>query len=427
MKLGAGCSPLRFSDGFFPVEGFSREVDPLHARVLLVDGADPFALVSLEVTSLPAHEVESLQRLVGETTGTPESRIWICATHTFSAPHLIPESMQKNEPEKTSQAALRKVIHDAVREACQRAVASMTEACVALGQGNSGVNINRDIETHEGWWVGNTGDGFSDKTLTVMRADAAGKPIAFVLHYGVQSSVLDGSILSDGGKGVSPDLAGMACRELERQHPGAVALFLAGAAGDQAPIEKAKTLRPLPGGAYQETDLGEDGIGICHALGKRLAQDAAEIIASLECKSCGADLRLCTDTVRLPAQQMPPLTELQPTRNYAFIPAGETDQEVSVLSIGPLAIVGVRPELGAITARHIAQDSPFPFTLTATMVNGGAKYMAQAQAYDRMTYEAMNSPFAKGAAERLEAGVRTLLAACGVTAQRNKTKKGGTP
>jgi len=34
-----------------------------------------------------------------------------------------------------------------------------------------------------------------------------------------------------------------------------------------------------------------------------------------------------------------------------------------------------------------------------TMVNGAAKYMADAESYDKFTYEARNSGFAKGSAE----------------------------
>ena len=45
--------------------------------------------------------------------------------------------------------------------------------------------------------------------------------------------------------------------------------------------------------------------------------------------------------------------------------------------------------------------SPFNQTMVMTMVNGGAKYMADSSAYERFTYEAMNSPFARGSAELL--------------------------
>ena len=45
-----------------------------------------------------------------------------------------------------------------------------------------------------------------------------------------------------------------------------------------------------------------------------------------------------------------------------------------------------------------------------TLWNGGAKYMADAASYDRITYEAQNSPFMKGAAELLVKCAGELLA-----------------
>lgn len=44
--------------------------------------------------------------------------------------------------------------------------------------------------------------------------------------------------------------------------------------------------------------------------------------------------------------------------------------------------------------------------MIATMINGGQKYMVDEKSYDNYTYEAMNSMFARGSAEKL---VRLLL------------------
>ena len=44
-----------------------------------------------------------------------------------------------------------------------------------------------------------------------------------------------------------------------------------------------------------------------------------------------------------------------------------------------------------------------------TMVNGAQKYLPSALAYDRITYEAMNSGFARGASEVLEQAILTLI------------------
>ena len=69
--------------------------------------------------------------------------------------------------------------------------------------------------------------------------------------------------------------------------------------------------------------------------------------------------------------------------------------------LGDLAILGMRPELSCRIGADIRRRSPFAETLVLTMVNGGAKCMADVEAYERSTYEAMNSRFAAGSAERL--------------------------
>jgi neutral ceramidase len=43
------------------------------------------------------------------------------------------------------------------------------------------------------------------------------------------------------------------------------------------------------------------------------------------------------------------------------------------------------------------------------MVNGAAKYMPDASAYDKITYEAMNSSYARGSAETLAAAILKAL------------------
>jgi hypothetical protein len=63
----------------------------------------------------------------------------------------------------------------------------------------------------------------------------------------------------------------------------------------------------------------------------------------------------------------------------------------------------------ARVARSIT-DLTVKRTIVMTMVNGGAKYMADAESYDKITYAAMNSRYAKGAAELVSSRILQLLA-----------------
>lgn len=51
MNIGCGKNELIFPDSFFPTEGFVSQAHPLYVRALTFGQAEPFVLVSLEMTA----------------------------------------------------------------------------------------------------------------------------------------------------------------------------------------------------------------------------------------------------------------------------------------------------------------------------------------------------------------------------------------
>ena len=408
LKIGIGRSQMEFPAGFFPTEGFLREVHPLHVRVLYIAEACPFALVSIEMTSLTDEECARIKKETAILLDIGKSQVWVAATHTFSAPHILPDVAIKTEEEKEKRTMLQRTLYDAIRAAAWQAKQEAAESELRLYQGESSVIASRDIELPEGWWIGCGGSGPSDKTLSVLKVTQGEQVKALLLHANVQSSILDGTGAAE-GKCVSGDLAGIACAELEKQFPGAAVMFMIGAAGDQAPIKRAKGYAPDGQNGYAEIDLHEAGIPLAETQGKTLAE---ETLATLK-----KDGRTLEGTVRTafrpfyaPAKKMNRnLRELKPTHSCAWELEGEKEQTIELFALGDLAIIGVRPELTYPTLRQLQAFSTYPVTLVATMVNGGAKYMADQSAYDRYMYEAINSPFAPGAAELLVKEAAALL------------------
>ena len=146
-------------------------------------------------------------------------------------------------------------------------------------------------------------------------------------------------------------------------------------------------------------------------LGIQLAGEAADIMRLPGVTITGART-LEEATVIVPAKKMNRnLHELKPTHHCKWEADGENEQPIAVLTLGDLALVGVRPELTYVTDQRIKRESPFRYTLAATLVNGGAKYMADRSCYDRCMYEAINSPFGPGAAERMAQTAVTMLQA----------------
>ena len=410
-ELITGCSrcEIVFPESFFPTEGFVVQAHPLFVRTLALGENNPFVYVSIEMTSLPDDTVAQLRSAAAETAGTGRDRVWITVTHTFSAPHILPEHVLKTDTDRQRRQLLQNLLLEPIAASVREAMEHRREAALTLTQGDSETVCSRDIELAEGWWIGCGGKGPADRTLTVLQWKTGNDLLAVLLHLNLQPSVLDGTGAAD-GKCVSGDVAGLACAVLEKRYPGATAIFMIGAAGDTAPVRKAKGYMPADGG-WAEQDLHEAGIAVAEELGEQLASETAEIMKFPGIPLAGAPM-LNEATVIVPAKKMNRnLHELKPARSCEWEPDGEVEQPLSVLTIGELALIGVKPELTYVTDRRIKQESPFPFTLVTTLVNGGAKYMADRNCYERCMYEAVNSPFAPGAAERLAQSAVTMLQA----------------
>lgn len=428
MNAGSAVRKLSFPEDFLPAEGFTVSLDELHARVLVLDGEIRCAVLVLEMTSLPPDEIETLNRILKKETGA--EHCFSLVTHTFSAPHFLPDHILKTEEERNKRGKLQSSVHQAVQEAAREAVRNLHPITMEVGTAPCAVNSARDVETPMGWWIANNGSGAVDHTLTAVRfADQAGHNTAVLVHYPIQSSVLDGSQRSAGGKAVSGDLAGVMASSLEKELNCPV-LFLIGAAGDQAPRQKAVGFRLAPDGTMIPTDMRDEAIPVCRQLGEEMATAALEALKDAKPVDC-TRLHWRQVSVTVPAKKIErDLHKLHPTRIPPYEPEGESVQTVELLQIGDLKLIGVKPELNCVTAKEISGSDPM--VKVVTLWNGGAKYMADAASCDRITYEAQNSPFMKGAAELLAKRAGELLAEsdaeqpangfCGFDAQNASTK-----
>lgn len=415
LRAGAGKAIIEIPVEFFPQEEFTGIHDDIHVRVVILECDKRIALVSLELTSLPGPEVELLKKLVESITEILPDDIWICVTHSFSSPHFLPPFMQKDEEARQKIVLLRKAIHEAVHKAADCAVQQMKDAQIGTQSGECYVNVNRDVLTNKGWWIGSNQEGISDKTLTVLRIDEKESaisdiPIAILFNYNVQSSVMDGSVMEDGTKKITSDLVGKASNFVESYYEGkTVAMFLIGAAGDQAPIKKARNAELDIAGDLQERDLQEEGYAFVTELGEILGKETIKIAKEIIYKNSS---RIMTGKKEFlcPGQMMThDIHSLHPTFTYEYFSEEDREMSVEAIRIGGIVLLGTQPELCDKTSREIKKASLFSQTLVMTMVNGASKYMADKDSYDKVTYESMNSPFGKGSAEILTENVIELF------------------
>jgi len=412
LKAGAGKAVIEIPAEFFPQEGFSGIHDDIHARVVILDSEKEVVLVSLELTSLPAPEVNLLKELVHTITSTTMDDIWICATHSFSSPHFMPPFMLKDDEAVKKTEMLRTAIRNAIQRACEIAYGQLQDAVMGSASGTCDVNINRDVLTKKGWWIGSNSEGASDKTLSVIRIDKADEktPIALIFNYNVQSSIMDGSLLKNGTKMITSDLAGRASAYIENEYGNnTTAMFLIGAAGDQAPAKKAKFTIENQNGELEEKDLQEEGYQFIEEFGESLGKKTIAVAREIKHIELQGIVTGKID-FQCPGQAMPKnIHDIHPVFDYTFISEVDKEAGVEAIGIGDLVILGTKPELCHNTAIALKNASPYAHTLITTMVNGASKYMADEASYEKITYETMNSPFGKGSAEILTEKAIALL------------------
>jgi len=412
LRVGAGRAEVIFPPKLFPLDGFVGQHDPLAVRVLVLDdGAVRLGIVVVDITSLSADVVTAIKAVLLDVAAVSPGNGLVCASHTFSAPHVFPSGHTPPNTDARANAATLQAFLAATREASARAVAAMQPGRIGFGLGTSPVNVNRDVETPHGWWLGANPAGYADHALGVVRIDGLdGRPLAVLMNFAVQSSIMDGSQLATGGKLISADLAGAAARHVEGHYGhDAVAFFLVGAAGDQAPAVQANRHTVAPDGTAGRVDIHEQGFDWVARLGGQLGGEAVRVADAIRTDGMPS-LGIRRETATTAALVFSPHNApTGPVTAFAYTPGPKIALPVALMRIGDIAIVGVQPELAASLGSRIKTASPYAHTLVATMVDGGAKYMPDAQSYDRFTYEARNSPFARGAGEDAASAIVGML------------------
>ncbi|HUO23809.1 MAG TPA: hypothetical protein VMU59_14945 [Caulobacteraceae bacterium] len=416
---GAGKATIEITPTLLPLQDFGLVHDPLQARVLVLgEGSNRVALVVLDMTSLFAGTIADVKDIVSRTDGVDPADIFVCASHTFSAPHIFgagpPPGANESPADIQKAATFNAAVKAAVQQAAGAAAQDMRPARMGFGAGTADVNVNRNKQTADGWWLGADDTGATDKAVGVVRfEDMNHQPVAVLMNYAVQSAIMDGSIVKDGAKAITADLAGAAVRHVEDAYSGkAVAMFLIGAAGDQFPSLKAQRYVLDKDGHDKLVDIGADAYPLITLLGERLGAEALRVSETIKAAEDQATLRVVKGDVQLDSQDRPKsLDSLHPHKTYDFKIGAKVDAPYFIMLIGDVAIVGVQAELSSDTGAYIKRQSPFKETLVMTMVNGAAKYMPGADGYDKITYEAMNSPYGKGSAEIFSADILKTLSA----------------
>lgn len=233
LQVGFGKAVIDFKTSDLPIREFTQKLDDLHSRVMLISGPQPIALVSFELTSLPNQNVITLfKHQVATLLDLPQANVWITVTHTFAAPHL-PSNPQTDEAHQIYDFILAKLV-TSLTASCQAAKQDLQVVKFGTATIACPLNVNRNILTPAGWWLGRNFNGYSNHQLRVWGFQKANGKINLLANYDLQPSVLDHLTDDAGNRMISSDLVGFGITQYEANQQ--VAIFLPGAAGDQRPL-----------------------------------------------------------------------------------------------------------------------------------------------------------------------------------------------
>ncbi len=341
---------------------FSEVLDDIYVRVLVFDdGQKRIMFVVFDLDKVPWPE-KYLPALSAQT-GIPEEHIALLSIHTHTAPiagwrptegpnfiERKPEHIQKATREY--EEFLEKTVQNAVTEAME----SLQPVRIGWGQGESYININRveeylvrkeDGSTEICIGLGQNPAAEVDRTLFVLRVeDLQGKLVACLSNYAVHNCVIIGNrCAKDGGTYLSGDLCGTVTQLIEENHPGCVAFWTSGAAGDVNPIMMNQIFYPEPktgAQAVHEVPVGDTTpLIMLKVLSARHYADILRVLEQITCEDDRSTVDGAVKWLELPS------TGEEPYRI-----------RVHMSRIGELGIWGMSGELYSALGKAITQSMP---------------------------------------------------------------------
>ncbi len=223
-----------------PAEGKLTE---LWAKSLVIEDAQGhrLLLITMDLVGISRQLADEICNQLKAKHGLHREQIAICTSHTHTGPvvlgNLTPlHYLQIDEAQQRLVKAYARTLVATTVETAGRAIKDLRNAELSWGNGRATFAVNRRNNTEskvpelrkEGKLVGPV-----DHDAPVLAVRSGGELRAIVFGYACHATVL--SFYQWSG-----DYPGFAQMELEKQHPGAVALFFAGCGADQNPLPRRK-------------------------------------------------------------------------------------------------------------------------------------------------------------------------------------------
>ena len=401
--------------------------DRLWARAMAVEHDGSRAvLVSCDLIGTTPETTEDVRRLVGERTGLPHDAILVHCTHTHSGPGVA-AYVGWGEPD----LAYLELLPRRIAAACCDAIERLEEATLSHAEVPcEGIGLNRERDKDappldevldEAWRPAKP--ELTDTTCHVLKVAAGDRTLGFASYFGCHPVVCCAA-----SRYIHGDYCGVATNLLEREHTGAVGLFLQGAQGD---VNTCVVHKP-----EAESLLALDVIASRYARAVRAGLAAAQPVelASMACvrhdvtfsrKEWGRDKLAGMLAEQEAAVQAPGANEADGKvrlaivravalrKLIAMLDAGaslEPATEVHGLRLGPIALLGAPLEIFQAVKNDVVAKSKAPVPLVMGLTNTDLGYAVDRQkaaeggyAADFVPLMCLSLPFADIHGELVEA------------------------
>lgn len=279
-KAGAAKLPITprepvFLSGYgnrdHPSEGAEQQ---LHAKALALEDESGGRLVILttDLIGFSRPVAEAIAERIAAGQKLPRERILLTSSHTHAGPaieHSITGLFKLNARQAKAVSDYTRYLEDQTVQAAADAFAALAPATLTFHRGEAGFAFNRRVISPKGVNFGENPEGPVDRDVPLLRVNGGdGKLRAVLFSYACHNTTLGGDFYKFHG-----DYAGVAQELLEKDNPGAVALFMTGYGADANPKPRGTLQNALEHGAALSAAVGE-------AMGKQGREVAASIRAA---------------------------------------------------------------------------------------------------------------------------------------------------
>jgi neutral ceramidase len=273
-----------------PSEGIRKEIFAT-ALALQDAGGSPAVLVTFDLEGLERTFADPIAERCRKQFGLQRDRLVLNVSHTHSGPVVgdqVPSYAGIQSEQKEVVRRYTERLADQAVAVVGQAIANLAPATLEFEQGLAGIAVNRRRARDHSL------PGPVDHDVPVLSVrGSSGNLIAIVVGYSCHAT-------SMGDYRISGDWPGYAKLEIERTHPGAVALFVQGCGADSNPLPR-----------YQGTDpaLLPYAEALPQLYGKSLAA-AVDLVLHAKMKPVTGSLLSAFETVDLPIR-VPTREQLQ--------------------------------------------------------------------------------------------------------------------